>query len=254
MKRKAEHQAPTRASKRSSRCSWRLLGKTSGSRRPRRPQARRRRRESRWGSRRWRRSSTATSPLNRELQTAYDALKLAPVSASSCPGGKVRRDRSAFELGRPRDQQSRDDGHFPFTRCRRARAPRVCARSSSSVDVAQVVSAAMESRLGRHRRVLEDAREGISAHQPGRPVSRAPSLVPTTRFRRGARPRTRGLVRISTRIATPGFARIKAKLLCELGDVPRGARQARLLGQVVANLLVNAAQALRGSASRSDAT
>ncbi len=98
----------------------------------------------------------------------------------------------------------------------------------------------VESRLAAMEIALEDAREGIQRISlvagDLRTFARADDEVREALD-------LNEIVRVSARIATPAY-RLKARLACDLSDVPPIWGKRGRLGQVVTNLVVNAAQAL----------
>jgi signal transduction histidine kinase/ActR/RegA family two-component response regulator len=168
-----------------------------------------------------------------ELQTAYDALKLAQsqlVQAGKLAAIGQLSSGVAHEINNP----------ATWATLSLAVVERELRGLREELAVDGRSSAAMESRLDAIDVALEDAREGIQRISlvagDLRAFARADDEVREALD-------LNEIVRISTRIATPAY-RLKAKLLCELGDVPRVLGKRGRLGQVVANLLVNAAQAL----------
>ncbi len=203
------------ASNRSSRCSWRSLGKISRHARPSGPSSTSSTR-SRPGSTRWRRSSTAPSALSKELQAAYDALKLAQsqlVQAGKLAAIGQLSSGVAHEINNP----------ATWAMLSLAVVARELGGLRTDLAADGRENGIVESRLMAIEAALEDAREGVQR------ISLVAGDLRT--FARADDELREPLdlnevVRISTRIATPAY-RLKAKLICEALRCGGGRRQTR---------------------------
>lgn len=168
-----------------------------------------------------------------ELQAAYDALKLAQsqlVQAGKLAAIGQLSSGVAHEINNP----------ATWAMLSLAVVERELGGLRADLAAEGRENGLVESRLVAIEAALEDAREGVQR------ISLVAGDLRT--FARADDELREPLdlnevVRISTRIATPAY-RLKAKLICELSDAAEVVGKRGRLGQVVTNLLVNAAQAL----------
>jgi signal transduction histidine kinase/CheY-like chemotaxis protein len=168
-----------------------------------------------------------------ELQVAYDALRRAQsqlVQAGKLAAIGQLSSGVAHEINNP----------ATWAMLSLAVVERELSGLRAELTAEGTASAAVLSHLGAIDVALEDAREGIQRISlvagDLRTFARADDEVREPLD-------LNEVVRISARIAAPAY-RLKARLVCDLNDAARVVGKRGRLGQVVTNLLVNAAQAL----------